>query len=166
VATLIVLLASTLHSASSITTLRSRLAICRSVLERWRANRLLVTPKVYSYDAVVDLGRGADNDYQIETNDGTEFFLLDVRGPGRNPSKARFQLRYRRNIVLARMYLAAPRTNPDGTKVDSRHFHRYHEEYGDRIAEACRRFRNLTEALNSFCQSINLPMPNTDGGMS
>jgi hypothetical protein len=136
------------------------------MLEQWEANRLLAMPKIYSYDAVVDLGRGADNDYQIETDDGTEFFLLDVRGPGRNPSKARFQLRYRRNIVLARMCLAAPHTNPDGAKIDSPHFHRYHEGCDDKVAETCGHFSNLMEALNSFCRSVNLPVPNADGGVS
>ena len=73
------------------------------MLEQWEADQLLLARKVYSHDTVVDLGHGTDNDYQVETDDGTEFFLLDVRGPGRKPAKARFQLRYRRTIVLARM---------------------------------------------------------------
>jgi hypothetical protein len=71
------------------------------MLEQWEADHLLRARKLYSHDAVVDLGRGADNDYQVETDDGLEFFLLDVRGPGRNPAKARFQLRYRRDIVFS-----------------------------------------------------------------
>jgi hypothetical protein len=136
------------------------------MLEQWEANRLLATPKIYSSDAVVDLSRDAHNDYQVETHDGTEFFLFDVRGPGRNPRKARFQLRYRRNIVLARMCLTVSHTDPDGTKVDGPHFHRYREGYDARFAEACGHFEGLTEALNNFCDRINLPAPSTDGGMS
>lgn len=136
------------------------------MLEQWEANRLLATPKIYSSGAVVDLSRGADNDYQVETNDGTEFFLFDVRGPGRNPEKARFQLRYRGSIVLARMCLAVPHTNPDETKIDGPHFHRYREGYDARFAEPCGPFDGLVEALNYFCDRIILPAPSTDGGMS
>jgi hypothetical protein len=131
------------------------------MLEQWEANRLLAVPKIYSSDAVVDLSRDACNDYQVETNDGTEFFLFDVHGPGRNPRKAVFQLRYRRHIVLARMCLV-PHTNPDGAKLDGPHFHRYREGYGDRFAEACGHFDDLVEALNNFCERINLPAPSTD----
>ena len=136
------------------------------MLEQWEANRLLAMPKIYSSGAVVDLSRGADNDYQVETNDGTEFFLFDVRGPGRNPRKARFQLRYRRNIVLARMCLAAPHTNPGEIKIDGPHFHRYHEGYDVRFAEPCEHFGDLVEALNNFCDRINLPAPSIGGGVS
>jgi hypothetical protein len=136
------------------------------MLEQWEANQLLATPKIYSYEAIVDLSRGADNDYQVETDDGTEFFLLDVRGPGRNPAKARFQLRYRRDVVLARMCLTVSHTNPDGERIGAPHFHQYREGYDDKFAGVCRHFDSLTEALTNFCGRINLPAPSTHGGMS
>lgn len=136
------------------------------MLEQWEADLLLRGRKIYSQAAVVDLGRGADNDYQVETTDGNEFFLLDVRGPGRNPGKACFQLRYRREIVLARMCLAAPHTNPDGAKVPAPHFHRFHEDYHDKIAEHVAEFETLGDALEDFCRRINLPVPTIQGGLA
>jgi uncharacterized protein DUF6978 len=89
------------------------------MIEQWEADSLLRARKVYSRDLIVDLGRRADADYPVETADGLEHFLLDVRGPGRNPQKARFQLRYRRSIVLARMCLIVPHRNPDGNRIGS-----------------------------------------------
>lgn len=135
------------------------------MLAQWEADQLLLARKVYSHDTVVDLCCGADNDYQVETDDGTEFFLLDARGPGRNPAKVRFQLRYRRNIVLARMCLAARHTNPDGERFAGPHFHRYREGYDDKFAEPlddC--YASPGDALKEFCRRINLPTPTIQGG--
>jgi len=134
------------------------------MLEQWEADQLLLARKVYSHDTVVDLGYGADNDYQVETDNGLEFFLLDVRGPSRNPSKARFQLRYRRNIVLARMCLAGRHTNPDGERFDGPHFHRYREGYGDKFADPIGCHASPGDALEEFCHRVNLPTPKTQGG--
>lgn len=136
------------------------------MLEQWEADHLLLAPKIYSLDATVDLGRGADNDYQVETDDGLEFFLLDVRGPMRDPHKARFQLRYRRDIVLARMCLKARHTNPDGECFDGPHFHRYREGYDDKFAEPLSPFSDLSDALAHFCRSVNLAEPTIQGGLS
>ncbi|MDQ3154786.1 MAG: hypothetical protein M3R63_24670 [Actinomycetota bacterium] len=105
------------------------------MLEQWEADNLLRAGKVYSHDLIVDLSHGADNDYQVETDDGDELFLLDVRGPGWNPQKVRFQLRYRRSVVLARMCIVAPHTNPGGVKVGSPHFHTYREDYDDKLRQ-------------------------------
>lgn len=133
------------------------------MLEQWEADHLLRAGKVYSHDVIVDLGRGADNDYHVETDDGDEFFLLDIRGPNRNPSKARFQLRYRRDIVLARLCLVTPHSNPDGAKIGAPHYHRYREDYDDKFAIEAGPFETLDEALLAFCGLINLPAPKIQG---
>jgi hypothetical protein len=135
------------------------------MLEQWEADSLLRASKVYSHSLVVDLSPGADNDYQVESDDSNEFFLLDVRGPGRNPAKARFQLRYRRSIVLARMCIIAPHTNPDGARVDPPHFHLYRENYDVKYAVNVGPYESLDAALGDFCERINLPAPTIQGGL-
>lgn len=135
------------------------------MIEQWEADALLRARKVYSRDLIVDLGRGADEDYPVETADGHEFFLLDVCGPGRNPGKARFQLRYRRSIVLARMCLVAPHKNPDGIRIESPHYHTYREPYDDKFASEVGKFDCIDDALLDFCTRVNLPAPTIQGGL-
>ncbi|OLT09764.1 hypothetical protein BJF78_05995 [Pseudonocardia sp. CNS-139] len=135
------------------------------MLEQWEADRLLRAGKLYSHGLVVDLSDGADNDYQVETVDGDEFFLLDVRGPGRNPRKVRFQLRYRRTIVLARMCVANPHSNPDGELIPAPHFHEYVEGFDDRVAQYVDSLTSNEEALLWFCDKIKLPAPTMRGGL-
>lgn len=136
------------------------------MLEQWEADHLLSAPKIYSIDMLVEVGRGADNDYQVETDDGLEFFLLDVRGPTRDPERARFQLRYKRDIVLARLCMKARHTNPDGQRFDGPHLHIYQEGFDAKIAEAVGPFDSIEGALISFCRRINLVEPTIQGGLS
>ncbi len=91
------------------------------MLEQWKANRLLAVPKIYIVTGMIDLAPGADYDYQLESNDGYEVFIFDVRVPRRNVNKTRFQLRYQRSVVLARLCHSAPRTNPDGEFIELSH---------------------------------------------
>src|SRR5690349_5974217 len=106
------------------------------MLEQWQANRLLAVPKVYAVTTMIDIAPGTDYDYQLESDDGYETFIFDVRVPRRNVSKTRFQLRYQRNIVLARLCHSAPHTNPDREFVESPHFHTYRERFDDKWAES------------------------------
>lgn len=136
------------------------------MLEQWQADELLRIRKVYSRSLGVDLEQGADDDYPVESDDGTEHFILDVRRSWRNVRKARFQLRYRRDIVLARLCTQAPHTNPDRVRIEPPHLHRYQEDYGDKWAEPLEEFDDLSDALNYFCQVINLPIPEIQGGLT
>lgn len=136
------------------------------MLEQWEGDRLLVIPKVYSHSTVVDLSMGADDDYALESDDGTEFFLLDIYRPTRNKRKVRFQLRYQRDVILARLCTSVPHTNPDGERIGFPHLHAYREHFDDRFAEQVEPFGDLSEALKFFCNRINLPMPDTQGGVS
>jgi hypothetical protein len=72
------------------------------MLEQWHADQLLRVPKVYSVSLTVVLTPGGQDDYPVESDDGGHHFLLDVMSSRRNRRKARFQLRYRRDIVPAR----------------------------------------------------------------
>jgi hypothetical protein len=102
----------------------------------------------------------------VETADGLEFFLLDVRGPTRDPGKARFQLRYKRDIVLARLCLKSRHTNPDGEFIDGPHLHRYREGYDAKFAEPLEKLSGIDEALIHFCENINLAAPTIQAGLS
>jgi hypothetical protein len=134
------------------------------MLEQWQADRLLSMRKVYTASLAVDTSRGADRDYQLESDDETEFFLLDVRRSRRNPRGFRVQLRYQRDIVLARFCLSAPHTNPDGKYFNGPHFHRYREEFGAKWATSLPSSYDTVTALEYFCDQINLPAPESRGG--
>lgn len=84
------------------------------MLQQWQADRLLAVSKIYTASLTVDITPGADHDYQVESDDETAFFLLDVRRSRRNPKNFRVQLRYQRDIVLARLFLSTPHANPGG----------------------------------------------------
>jgi hypothetical protein len=115
---------------------------------------------------IINVAPGASDFYLLESGDGTESFLLDVQYGRRNPAKARFQLRYERESVLARLCNSVPHTNPDGTAIGAPHFHRYREGFGDRIAQEVEPFGDLQGALKFFCEQIDLPAPQTQGGIS
>lgn len=136
------------------------------MLEQWEADRLLKLPKTYSLSLVVDLGPGVDDDHQVESSDGTEFFVLDVRVSRRNPRKARFQLRYRREIVLARLCMSVPHSNPDGVLLGFPHLHLYKEDHGAKWAEQIDLQADAATGLEFFCEKINLPSPNIQGGLT
>jgi hypothetical protein len=135
------------------------------MLEQWEADRLLFVRKVYSSILVVNLIQGVNEDYAVESDGGTEHFLLDVYRSRRNPLKARFQLRYRRDVVLARLCTVTRHTNPDGAVIGYPHLHRYREGYGDTwAADVSLSDGEVATALKYFCHSINLPEPHTQGG--
>jgi hypothetical protein len=136
------------------------------MLEQWHADRLLGVRKVYSYSSTIDLSPNVDLDYQLEDADGNDFFLLDVWRPRLNSRKLRLQLRYRRSIVLARLYTAVDHTNPDGEALQGPHLHRYREGYEDKWAEPMAPFDDLVGALGYFCTVVNLSMPDIQGGFA
>ncbi|MGH3973936.1 MAG: DUF6978 family protein [Pseudonocardiaceae bacterium] len=129
-----------------------------------KANRLLAVPKVYTLTTMIDIAPGTDYDYQLESDDGSETFIFDVRVPRRNVSKARFQLRYQRSIVLARLCHSAPHTNPDGEFVKSSHFHTYRERFDDKWTESLKSVYSIIDSLEVFCRKVNLPVPSVQGG--
>jgi hypothetical protein len=136
------------------------------MLEQWEADKLLRMPKIYSHAATVDLAAGVDVDYQLESDDGTEFFLLDVRRGARNPKAGRFQLRYQRDIVLSRLCFAVPHTNPDGETMGAPHFHRYREDFGAQYATQLDEFEDIEAILRFFCKQLHIAEPITQGGLS
>jgi len=136
------------------------------MLEQWEADRLLAMRKVYSTTVRVDLGIGVNGFYALESDDETESFLLDIFRGRLNPTKARYQLRYQREVVLARLCTSVEHTNPDGERIEPPHLHRYDAEFSDKIAAHVGPFEDITAALNFFCDRINAPRPEVQGGIS
>ncbi len=136
------------------------------MLEQWKADQLLSTAKIYSHTTTVELVPGTSVEYQVEDVDGHEFFVLDVWCARRNAQKGRIQLRYQRSVVLARLCTAVPHTNPDHEVLRGPHLHRYREEYDDKWAEQVEPFTDLAQAIEFFCNKINLAVPDVQGGIS
>lgn len=135
------------------------------MLEQWQVNGLLALPKIYTFDDTISLAPGTDADYQIESADGYESFIFDVWTSRRNPKKARFQLRYQRHLVIARLCTAAPHSNPDDERIDPPHFHEYHEGYDVKYAVHVPGAASVTDSLGVFCERINMPIPVVEGGV-
>lgn len=134
------------------------------MLEQGQADYLLRMPKVYVETTTVDLSPGTDLFYILGSEDETETFFLDIYRGRLNQMKARFQLRYQRDIVLARLCTSVSHANPDGTEVGWPHFHRYREGFGDKYAELVEPFVDVLAALNFFCGQLNIPLPDIEGG--
>lgn len=133
------------------------------MLEQWEADQLLSVRKVYSYSTTIGLNLGTNSEHYLESDSGTEFFILDIYRSNKNRRKARFQLRYRREVVLSRLCTAVPHQNPDGTRIGMPHLHRYSERYGDKFAVELGEFPDVPKALEFFCETINLPKPDMQG---
>ena len=92
--------------------------------------------------------------------------MLDVYRSRRNIRKVRFQLRYRRDIVLARLCTAVSHGNPDGSVIRFPHLHLYREGYLDKWAhEISSGLDSPASALEHFCTVISLPVPEMQGGL-
>lgn len=85
-----------------------------------------------SADLVEFPAPGQDVVIELRSADKREEFLLDVWRSGKNPRRARFQIRARRNVVLARIDLGgAPHRNRESEEdIPAPHLHLYREEWG------------------------------------
>ena len=136
------------------------------MLEQWQADALLNVPKIYTYSATVNLAPGVHQDYQLESDDGREFFLLDIRRSRRNPNYARFQLRYQRDTVLSRLCMTVTHRNPDGEVLGYPHMHRFIEDHGDHWATQLDPLDDVESGLLFFCRQLHIADPTIQGGLS
>jgi hypothetical protein len=94
--------------------------------------------------------------------DNRENFTLDVTRAQIKLTKATYQNRARRAIVLMRLDLdGSPHRNPDGTEIPCPHLHVYREGYGDKWATAAPidRYTNtldLFSTCETFLQHCNI----------
>lgn len=107
-----------------------------------------------------------DHEYELESADGTELFILDVRRPKRNAGNMRFMLRYQRAVVLARLCNSKTHTNPDDEIIGFPHLHRYREDFGVTFAKQVGPFADAGASLSFFCQQVNIAEPVIQGGLT
>jgi len=95
--------------------------------------------------------------------DGREDFLLDIFRGKIDLGKARYQNRARSVVVLARLCLKGPHTNPDGGRVSAPHLHLYREGYVDKWATllpgAFPNPADLMLTLQEFMRFCNITRP-------
>jgi len=100
------------------------------VLTQTEADTLLGIPKMFVDSSPLLLPVGADEHRDVVSQDGRESFVFDASRGAFRITKVKFQTRARRIFVLARLDLdGSPRTNPDGTVVQTPHLHLYQEGY-------------------------------------
>ncbi len=130
------------------------------------ADRLLQMEKRRASDDDVDYpGPGERISAPLVSVDGRERFHLDLHRGGINLRKYKYQNRWERVIVLARLdFGGAPHRNPNDEEVDSPHLHLYREGFGDRWAFPVPSddFSNLDDpwtTLEEFMRFCNVAEP-------
>lgn len=86
-----------------------------------------------SAEAIPYPAPGRNITVELRSTDSREVFLLDVWRSDKNPYRARFQIRARRAIILARIDLGGqPHSNDvDEPDIPAPHLHLYREGWGD-----------------------------------
>ena len=144
-----------------------------SDLESWEmdipqseADALFSISKTFVSFSDLNLAPGIDVQRELESSDGSEEFILDLRANAFRLTKYRYQNRARKILILARLCIDGPaHTNPDGVSVGNTHLHTYREGYGDRFARAIDPdifvdTMNRIETLRNFCAFCNIaPLP-------
>lgn len=101
----------------------------------------------------------------LTSADKREQFMLDITRAQIKLTKATYQHRARRAIILMRLDLdGPPHRNPDGVEVPCPHLHVYREGYGDRWAapappELCSNIIDLFSTLEAFMRHCNITNP-------
>lgn len=101
---------------------------------------------------------------ELTDPDNVEEFMLDVQRSQIKVTKATYQNRHQKTIVLARLDIdGPPHRNPDGQMVPCPHLHLYREGYGDKWAIAAPAdFTNpsdLMDTLIDFFAFLNITKP-------
>ena len=132
-------------------------------LDQGTADALIAMLKVRANDDVVHFpGPGGYISLPLFSQDGQEFFHLDVRRSGIDLLKATYQNRAMQVVILVRLDLgSAPHRNPDGAEIPSPHLHLYREGYGDKwaIPAPYDRFPHIQDlwiSLQDFMQYCNI----------
>ena len=135
-------------------------------LSQSEADALFRMQKRFRSLAAVDVAPGVNAVHHLDSFDGAEPFIIDVRTNRIRLGKFRYQNRSRRIYILARLCVdGPPHTNPDGVSVGKTHLHRYTEGFEDRFADPIDPllFSNLSDRVVSFeefcrvCNVVTLP---------
>ena len=127
------------------------------MLTQAEADALIAADKDFVDPQPIYLKPGLDESHDLQSKDRRERFILDIWRGTIRLSKARYQTRGRKAIILVRLdFGGAPHTNPDESQVGPDHMHVYREGYEDRWAVAAdpAEFHGLKDmglALEDFC---------------
>ena len=79
--------------------------------------------------------RGEKISLPLQSDDGRELFLLDLRRGRVELRQVTMRNRARQVVIRARLDLfGPPHRNPDGEEIPTPHLHLYREDYGDKWA--------------------------------
>ena len=123
-------------------------------LSQSEASRLLAVEKVRVDSVQYDFpDPGERLTVAVSSVDAADHFLLDILRGRIRPTKATFQLRVQRIVVLARLDVDGPQhPNPDGEVVPCPHMHLYRPGYGTKWAypppHEC--FSNLADLMQTW----------------
>lgn len=94
------------------------------MLTQAEADDLRAMGKNFENIAAIALPPGADETYELKSDDKRELFLLDLWRSTFRLSKLIHQVRGRKVIVLVRLCVdGSPHTNPDGERISESHIH-------------------------------------------
>ncbi len=135
------------------------------MLAQARADELMAMPKVLEDKSVMSVpapGRALERG--LVSVDRREMFVLDVYRGKRDLitlRKCTYQERLRSEVVLVRLDIGKPHTNPDGQEIPGPHVHTYREGFDDRWAEPVPRDRfpalnDLESTLEHFLAYCNV----------
>src|SRR5262245_40218735 len=126
------------------------------LLKQVEADTLIALPKRFRDTSPLLLAPGVRYVRELDSPDPSEVFRLDVWRNTVNLARYRYQLRGRTVVVLLRLCVGRPHTNPDGTHFSGSHLHVYQEGYGDKVAFPIdsQEFTDLSDparTLEQFC---------------
>ena len=105
------------------------------MITQQEANELLAMEKVVVSGKPLALPTSGKKSWNLESNDGTEKFIIDVWRGKIEIARYTINHRYRKEIVLARVCVNnKPHMNPDREFISEPHLHLYREGFGDRYA--------------------------------
>lgn len=129
------------------------------------ADSMLAVPKFFVDASVINFPPGTNETRELLDERKRLSFLFDLWRATIRLSKARYQTRVRKIVVLARLDIdGAPHTNPDGSVIRSTHLHLYREGYEDKWAypldpERFSDARNIGQLFVDFCALCNIRTP-------
>ncbi len=144
------------------------------MLTQQEADFLITAAKRFVDVGLIELpSQGGSLTLELAAVETPETFRLDVSRNGViNVSKYTCQGRYRTTVHLLRLDVDGRlHTNPDGTKVECPHLHKYREGYDDKWAEPIdpNVFTGLQDLVRTFCEFAKLfgvvHIPAVQGGL-
>lgn len=143
------------------------------MLTQQEADFLIAAAKRFvDVDLIPLPGQGACLTLELTAIQTLEIFRLDVSRSTIKLSKCTYQGRYRTTVLLLRLDVnGAPHTNPDGTKLEGSHLHKYREGYDDKWADPIdpKVFTNVQDLATTFREFAQLfgvvHIPAVQGGL-